>query len=96
MERAVFKAVIVGAGPAGLTAAYELSKRHAPAVVLESDPEYVGGTTSPAAAARRGAVRSGSQGRFREPPGKPFLAGSRVSASASCAPTAPASWYSAS
>jgi len=43
MERAIFKAVIVGAGPAGLTAAYELSKQHAPVVVLESDPQYVGG-----------------------------------------------------
>ena len=43
MERGIFKAVIVGAGPAGLTAAYELSKQHAPVVVLESDPEYVGG-----------------------------------------------------
>src|ERR1022692_2544641 len=43
MERAIFKAVIVGAGPAGLTAAYELSKQHAPVVVLESDSEYVGG-----------------------------------------------------
>ena len=39
----VFKAVIVGAGPAGLTAAYELSKQNRPVVVLESDPEYVGG-----------------------------------------------------
>jgi protoporphyrinogen oxidase len=38
-----FKAVIVGAGPAGLTAAYELSKQKAPVVVLESDSEYVGG-----------------------------------------------------
>jgi protoporphyrinogen oxidase len=38
-----FKAVIVGAGPAGLTAAYELAKQGAPVVVLESDPEYVGG-----------------------------------------------------
>ncbi|MGB8061150.1 MAG: NAD(P)/FAD-dependent oxidoreductase [Candidatus Sulfotelmatobacter sp.] len=38
-----FKAVIVGAGPAGLTAAYELAKHKAPVVVLESDPEYVGG-----------------------------------------------------
>ena len=43
MERAIFKAVIVGAGPAGLTGAYELSKQHAPVVVLESDPQYVGG-----------------------------------------------------
>jgi len=39
----MFKAVIIGAGPAGLTAAYELSKQHAPVVVLESDPQYVGG-----------------------------------------------------
>jgi protoporphyrinogen oxidase len=37
------KAIIVGAGPAGLTAAYELSKANQPVVVLESDPEYVGG-----------------------------------------------------
>jgi len=43
MEREIFKAVIVGAGPAGLTAAYELSKQRAPVVVLESDPQYVGG-----------------------------------------------------
>src|SRR5271168_2814223 len=43
MERPIFKAVIVGAGPAGLTAAYELSKQQAPVVVLESDSEYVGG-----------------------------------------------------
>jgi protoporphyrinogen oxidase len=43
MERPIFKAVIVGAGPAGLTAAYALSKRRVPVVVLESDPEYVGG-----------------------------------------------------
>jgi protoporphyrinogen oxidase len=40
---AVFKAVIAGAGPAGLTAAYELSKQNASVVVLESDPVYVGG-----------------------------------------------------
>lgn len=39
----VFKAVIAGAGPAGLTAAYELSKQNAPVVVLEADLEYVGG-----------------------------------------------------
>src|SRR5271157_4642527 len=38
-----YKAVIIGAGPAGLTAAYELSKHGATAVVLESDPQYVGG-----------------------------------------------------
>jgi len=38
-----FKAVIVGGGPAGLTAAYELSKQRVPVVVLESDPDYVGG-----------------------------------------------------
>ena len=37
------KAVIVGAGPAGLTAAYELSKKGQRVVVLEADPEYVGG-----------------------------------------------------
>jgi protoporphyrinogen oxidase len=43
MEPAVFKSVIVGAGPAGLTAAYELSKHAAPVVVLESDLQYVGG-----------------------------------------------------
>jgi len=43
MERSTFKAAIIGAGPAGLTAAYELSKQRAPVVVLESDPQYVGG-----------------------------------------------------
>ena len=37
------KAVIVGAGPAGLTAAYELAKGGQSVVVLESNPEYVGG-----------------------------------------------------
>jgi len=39
----IFKAVIVGAGPAGLTAAYKLSRQKLPVVVLESDPENVGG-----------------------------------------------------
>ena len=43
MEPIVSKAVIVGAGPAGLTSAYELAKAGARTVVLESDPEYVGG-----------------------------------------------------
>ncbi len=35
--------VIIGAGPAGLTAAYLLSKENIPVTVLESDAEYVGG-----------------------------------------------------
>src|SRR5712692_10339281 len=36
------KVVIIGGGPAGLTAAYELSKSSVPVVVLEKDP-VVGG-----------------------------------------------------
>ncbi len=43
MNSPTFKAIIVGAGPAGLTAAYELSKNRASVLVLEADPEYVGG-----------------------------------------------------
>ena len=35
--------IIIGAGPAGLTAAYLLSKAGEPVVVLENDAEYVGG-----------------------------------------------------
>ena len=35
--------VIIGAGPAGLTAAYALSGEGVPVTVLEADPEYVGG-----------------------------------------------------
>lgn len=35
--------VIIGAGPAGLTAAYLLSKANIPVTVLEADAEYVGG-----------------------------------------------------
>jgi protoporphyrinogen oxidase len=34
---------IIGAGPAGLTAAYLLAKQNVPVTVLESDPNYVGG-----------------------------------------------------
>jgi protoporphyrinogen oxidase len=43
MERKLYKSIIIGAGPAGLTAAYELSKQNQTVVVLEADPEYVGG-----------------------------------------------------
>ncbi len=35
--------VIMGAGPAGLTAAYELMKHRVPVTVLEQDPYFVGG-----------------------------------------------------
>ncbi|MDP9290791.1 MAG: NAD(P)-binding protein, partial [Verrucomicrobiota bacterium] len=34
---------IIGAGPAGLTAAYLLAKERVPVVVFEADPQYVGG-----------------------------------------------------
>src|SRR5215469_7983286 len=37
------KVAIIGAGPAGLTAAYLLSKEEVGVVVLEADPVYVGG-----------------------------------------------------
>ena len=37
------KVVIIGAGPAGLTAGYLLSKNDIAAVVVEADPVYVGG-----------------------------------------------------
>ena len=37
------KVAILGAGPAGLTAAYLLGKKGVPATVFESDPRYVGG-----------------------------------------------------
>src|SRR5207244_3729820 len=39
-DRAV---VIMGAGPAGLTAAYELTRYRVPALVLEMDQRFVGG-----------------------------------------------------
>lgn len=35
--------ICIGAGPAGLTAAYELSRNGKQVLVLEADPEYVGG-----------------------------------------------------
>ena len=37
------RVAILGAGPAGLTASYLLSRRGIPVVVLEADPEHVGG-----------------------------------------------------
>jgi protoporphyrinogen oxidase len=37
------KVVIIGAGPAGLTAGYLLSKNDVSVLVLEADPVYVGG-----------------------------------------------------
>ena len=37
------RTIVIGAGPAGLTAAYELDKHGIPTVVLEKDPAYVGG-----------------------------------------------------
>ncbi len=40
---AAYDTVIVGAGPAGLTAAYELSRNGHSCVALEADPRHVGG-----------------------------------------------------
>ncbi len=40
---AAFDTVIAGAGPAGLTAAFELSRHGHPCVTLEADPHLVGG-----------------------------------------------------
>src|SRR5579872_4826196 len=37
------KAVVIGAGPAGLTAAYLLAQQGLPVTVLEADPVYAGG-----------------------------------------------------
>src|SRR3989344_3696464 len=38
-----FSVVIIGAGPAGLTAAYELARHNIKTLVVEKDPKYVGG-----------------------------------------------------
>jgi protoporphyrinogen oxidase len=35
--------IVIGAGPAGLTAGYLLAKAKVPVVVIEADPKYVGG-----------------------------------------------------
>jgi protoporphyrinogen oxidase len=37
------RVAVIGAGPAGLTAAYTLAKERIPVTVLEADPQYVGG-----------------------------------------------------
>lgn len=38
-----YDVICIGAGPAGLTAAYQLSKNQHSCLVLEKDPDYVGG-----------------------------------------------------
>jgi protoporphyrinogen oxidase len=42
-EQEIYDAVIMGAGPAGLTAGYELAKNHRSVSILEADEKYVGG-----------------------------------------------------
>ncbi len=43
LRRMQSEVVIIGAGPAGLTAAYLLAKENITVTVLEADPQYVGG-----------------------------------------------------
>src|SRR5215471_12918810 len=43
MEDASRRVVIMGAGPAGLTAAYELMRYKVPTVTVEKNPQFVGG-----------------------------------------------------
>jgi len=43
MSEKISRIAIIGAGPAGLTAAYLLGKAKQEVVVFEKDPQYVGG-----------------------------------------------------
>ena len=43
IERGAVDVAIIGAGPAGLTAAYQLTKKGYSVTIIEKDPRYVGG-----------------------------------------------------